>query len=128
MRCSDCRLDKEPQGFPSNRSRPSGRGIYCKECHNRRGRQFIRQKYGSTRHYHLQQRYGISVREVERLKAAQGGLCPICKTRFAEHVDHDHATGRVRAILCEPCNGFLGAFNDDPQLIRAAIDYLEQQR
>ena len=125
MRCSDRGLDKSPDAFPRNRSTRTGRGRYCKQCHNRRGREFIQMKYGSTRHYHLQQRYGISAAEVERLKRAQGGLCPICDTRAAEHVDHDHVTGRVRSILCELCNGFLGAFEDDPRLLRAAIAYLE---
>lgn len=128
MRCSDCGLEKDPVLFPRNRSTPTGRGAYCKECHNRRGREFVRRKYGSGRHYHLRQRYGISADEVEALKMAQGALCPICQNRMAEHVDHDHATGRVRAILCEPCNGFLGAFNDDPALLKAAIEYLEKAR
>lgn len=62
------------------------------------------------------------------LKAAQGGICAVCGERRAVHVDHDHDTKRVRGILCELCNGFLGAFNDDPDLLRAAIKYLERPR
>jgi len=62
------------------------------------------------------------------LKAAQGGICPICQERPAVHVDHDHSTKRVRGILCEQCNGFLGAFKDDPDVIRSAIAYLEKHR
>jgi Recombination endonuclease VII len=59
---------------------------------------------------------------------AQGGLCPICKKRPAVHVDHDHKTGKVRAILCEMCNGGLGQFKDNPESIRRAIAYLERSR
>ena len=59
---------------------------------------------------------------------AQGGLCPICRKRPAEHVDHDHKSGKVRAILCEMCNGGLGQFKDDPATIRRAITYLERNR
>lgn len=62
------------------------------------------------------------------LKAAQGGVCAICGERPAVHVDHDHETHRVRGILCEPCNGFLGAFRDERALLRAAIEYLEVPR
>ena len=57
--------------------------------------------------------------------AAQGGLCAICMTAPANHVDHDHASGAVRALLCFNCNGGLGQFKDDPDVLRAAADYVE---
>ena len=56
--------------------------------------------------------------------AEQGGVCAICKVAPAAHVDHDHATGAVRALLCFNCNGGLGQFKDDPDLLRAAADYV----
>lgn len=60
---------------------------------------------------------------------SQEGRCDICGTsrnsdRF--HVDHDHATGRVRALLCLHCNALLGHAKDDPNTLRAAILYLER--
>jgi hypothetical protein len=57
---------------------------------------------------------------------AQGGLCAICRRRPAVHVDHDHAFDVVRGVLCFPCNAALGQLQDDPQLFRNAIDYLER--
>ena len=54
----------------------------------------------------------------------QGGVCAICKTAPAVHVDHDHATGAVRALLCFNCNGGLGQFKDDPAVLRAAAEYV----
>ncbi|WP_380568575.1 endonuclease VII domain-containing protein [Streptacidiphilus jeojiensis] len=52
-------------------------------------------------------------------------FCAICLTPGPEHVDHDHKTGRVRAILCFNCNGGLGQFKDRPDLLRRGADYLE---
>jgi hypothetical protein len=56
---------------------------------------------------------------------AQGGLCAICRAAPAAHVDHDHVTGAVRALLSFNCNGGLGQFKDDPFLLRMAAFYVE---
>jgi len=124
-RCPDCGVTKSLDEFYKSRKTKHGRSTYCKPCHLRRGREFVKKKYGNTRHYHLKQRFGIGAAEVDAMIEAQGGLCPICQKRAAVHVDHDHKSGKVRAILCEPCNGGLGQFKDDPQIIRNAIAYLE---
>lgn len=60
--------------------------------------------------------------------AFQDGLCAICRTAPAVHVDHDHETGAVRALLCFNCNGGLGQFKDDPYLLRMAAFYVEHHR
>jgi hypothetical protein len=59
---------------------------------------------------------------------AQGGLCAICQLHPAVHVDHDHDTGAVRALLCFTCNGGLGHFKDDPNLLHVAAFYVEHHR
>jgi hypothetical protein len=78
--------------------------------------------------------YGLSRERFEALLAEQGGGCAICHTADwpgkdnRPHVDHDHATGNVRGILCGGCNNGLGNFADDPARLRAAADYLEARR
>jgi hypothetical protein len=60
--------------------------------------------------------------------AAQGGGCAICarppRPDISLHVDHDHATGRLRGILGWPCNNLLGDVHDDMSLLLAAAEYL----
>jgi hypothetical protein len=79
---------------------------------------------GGSRTYHLKRRYGITAAEADAMLAEQGGLCAICKDARAVHVDHDHETGAVRALLCFNCNGGLGQFKDDPEALHAAAYYV----
>ena len=66
--------------------------------------------------------------EYDRLLDKQNGVCPICligpKTRRL-NIDHDHRTGAIRGLLTHRCNRGLQMFNDDPERLRRAADYLE---
>ncbi|CCG03550.1 endonuclease VII domain-containing protein [Blastococcus saxobsidens] len=121
--CPDCAEVKPFEQFPRTVASRSGRATYCLPCHNLRGHK-SREKVGGARTYHLTRRYGITVQEADAMLASQDGKCAICRTAPAAHVDHDHATGRVRALLCFNCNGGLGQFKDDPYVLRAAADYV----
>jgi len=81
-------------------------------------------------------RFGITMEQYEAMLKAQDDRCAICgnaeKTN-GKHgepmelaVDHNHATKAVRGLLCNSCNKGIGHFNDDPDLLRAAIAYLEK--
>ena len=125
IRCPSCGEHKPPDDFGRNRATKSGRGTYCKPCHNRIGRANREKHHGSTRAYWLKRRYGIDAVQVEWLILSQGGLCAVCGKHPAVHVDHDHGTGLVRGILCFNCNRGLGKLREDPALMRVAVDYLE---
>jgi hypothetical protein len=122
--CPDCGEVKPERDFARSRASASGIATYCLPCHNERGRRSIA-KRGGSRTYHLTRRYGISAEEADAMLAEQGGLCVICRAAPAEHVDHDHATGAVRALLCFNCAGGLGQFKDDPLLLHAAAYYVQ---
>ena len=71
--------------------------------------------------------YGISAAEQEALLEKQGHVCALCGDppgRRRLSVDHDHATGRVRGMLCGRCNTALGSFKDNPELCERAASYL----
>ena len=80
----------------------------------------------------LKRTYGISLGDYENLLALQGGVCAVCKTAThsncgrALHVDHCHATGKIRGLLCGKCNSLLGFVNDDVKLLDAAKEYLSK--
>jgi hypothetical protein len=123
--CPDCEAIKPLDDFPRNRSGHGGYGRYCKPCHNAKGQETRLRLYGGSREYHLRQRYGIGQKDVDELLAEQGGVCAICGAPDPEHVDHDHATGWIRGILCFNCNGGLGQFRDSPEYLANAITYLK---
>jgi len=77
-------------------------------------------------------RYGMTPEQYARLLAAQNGVCAICATppgvRHGLSVDHDHNTGRVRALLCAACNAGIGQFRERPDVMYRAIRYLYDQQ
>lgn len=79
----------------------------------------------------LRKKYGLTPEEYERLLAAQGGGCACCGAKSNRSgrrlfVDHDHATGAVRGLLCNPCNAGIGHLGDGILGVRRALDYLER--
>ncbi len=82
--------------------------------------------------------FGLPKGQYAAMLAAQGGACALCGERasgtaksgkpIALHVDHDHATGRIRGLLCGKCNRAIGYLRDDPALIRKAALYVEAHR
>jgi hypothetical protein len=75
-------------------------------------------------------RLGVVEDDVVRLFDSQGRRCGICRSedpnsRHGWAVDHDHATGVVRGILCRRCNVGLGHLGDDAAGLRRALAYLD---
>ena len=91
----------------------------------------IRRKENPERYreYELKKRYGITAEEYERRVLEQGGRCAICLEPPTEQglcVDHRHEDGTVRGLLCVKCNAGIGFFDDDPERLRQAADYLDR--
>lgn len=73
----------------------------------------------------LKTRYGITTVEFAALRAKHKDACAICSRADVKlAIDHDHATGRVRGLLCLGCNTALGNFCDGA-LFPAAVRYLK---
>ncbi|MFF1540455.1 endonuclease VII domain-containing protein [Microbacterium sp. NPDC058269] len=80
----------------------------------------------------LRKNYGITHEEYDRMLDEQDGRCGGCGKTTDENdgrlfaVDHDHATGSVRGLLCSPCNLALGNARDSATTLRSLIAYLER--
>jgi hypothetical protein len=71
--------------------------------------------------------YGLTRADYDLMVAVQGGLCAMCQRRPRQKlcVDHDHATRRLRFLLCRKCNLGFGYYDEDPDVLRRAADYAE---
>lgn len=132
-RCAACRQVKPAEDFGW---RSGGRWLKsdCKPCHAAkrmvRYRQDPSKSARAFRRWLLKSRYGMTEAAFEAELLWQGGRCAICPateasvSQSALHVDHDHKTGAVRALLCSRCNIGIGCFADDPSRLAVARDYL----
>lgn len=112
--CMGCDEVKPWSEWHRNATASDGLSTRCKACRAIEGRAG-----------HLKRKYGMTEAERDAMVAEQFGICCICLAAPAEHVDHDHETGRVRGVLCFSCNAALGQFKDQPDVIRRAAAYVE---
>lgn len=147
-KCS--RPDKTTDEFHRDSGRDDGLSPWCKECANanarryhsdgpilrtNRARQKISKQEAANRNRANAQRYvfakvyGITVETFAEMIAAQNGRCSIC-TQLLEQpcVDHDHASGKVRAVLCRKCNSMIGLAGENVDTILRAAAYLDHHK
>jgi hypothetical protein len=97
-------------------------------------------RYHSDKDAHTSQRlkrkFGITLEDYNAMFALQKGNCAVCGTkqkikdkygnlrRLA--VDHDHKTGKVRQLLCGPCNTSIGLIKENVKTLNKMIDYIKK--
>jgi hypothetical protein len=132
--CTTCSNLRPLTEFNAHKPSPQGRRLRCRDC-TRQYQKDYRKKYpekvaARERSKELRKHYDLNPDQYEALKAWSNGGCTICGAKngregYRLFVDHDHDTGKVRALLCNDCNQGLGRFKDRVDLLRIAIAYLE---
>ena len=114
--CSSCGEHKPLADYHNAPRTKDGLAGYCKTCHKER-----------TRNTDYIRKFGITLEDYNQMFAEQEGKCGICgKHDLEKHlsVDHDHDTGEVRGLLCQPCNLGLGKLGDNIESIENTLRYL----
>jgi hypothetical protein len=85
------------------------------------------------RRNHLLRTYNITEADYLKLLIEQEGACAICrgdqvrrKYFDVDHFDREDGSIQVRGLLCGYCNKALGGFEERPELLRRAAEYLER--
>lgn len=103
---------------------------WCKVCHRKLNKARSDARYADKWGSDIKEKYGIDQGQYEIMVAEQKGLCAICgklpKEKRRLSVDHDHATLRVRGLLCRGCNLMLGLAADNTSILLAAMLYLRK--
>lgn len=134
-KCSKCNQEKPLDAFYTDKRAKDGKTWKCKECdlacqRSRYASDPFREK---NRRYKVKTKYGISLGDYDALLESQGGVCALCGTdtpggRGRFNIDHDHQTGKIRGVLCSPCNLAIGLVKEDTLILYRMIDYLEVSR
>lgn len=121
-RCVDC----EREGITSRRKAPHA-GPRCATHHRIKRREVKKRSHAA----HVLATYNLTEDEYWGLYNYQGQRCWLCQRSKGLSrklsVDHSHSSpyGEIRALLCLPCNRFLGHIRDDPESARRLADYLD---
>ena len=134
--CTKCGCEKDVSDFPRRSAVRDGLSSWCKQCHNAWAATHYKRPESRPKYLNrmYKSKYDLTYDQVVEMWELQGFACAVCgaKNRLGKNnwpsVDHDHATGRVRGLLCHDCNTFLGFAKDDPAILARGIAYLEENR
>lgn len=133
--CSRCKSTKLLKEFYKSKQSADGYQYHCKQCDLKLKQLYIKKNNENYKvkkaNQKLKSRYGVTLEEYNVLLEKQNHKCAICnmdqskfKRRF--HLDHDHKTNKIRALLCQPCNMALGFVKDDISIAKKIISYLKE--
>ncbi len=122
--CSCCKKERVIKDFYKQNDRKINVKSQCKIC--------IKKNYKADkqRDSQLKYRYNITLEQYDKMFEEQNGVCVICEQPNIANrrlcVDHNHATGKVRKLLCNKCNNVLALADENIDILLKAINYLRK--
>lgn len=130
-KCTKCGGLKPLDNYRKDKYNTDGLATICKDCHKAYEQHPDTQR--RRRERYLLRTYGIDIKTYNKMLREQNHSCGICFTKVpgGRHntffmVDHCHDTGEVRALLCDNCNKGLGCFQDNPEILIKASEYVRK--
>lgn len=111
---------------------PTARLGFCHRCYDTLLGQWARIAERAAKvEGHILSTYRLTLEDYGRRFLEQSGRCAICRREHSDLkrdrrliVDHDHATGAVRGLLCANCNSGIGLLQESVEVLQAAIQYV----
>ena len=119
--CKICKVEKSIEDFAPNQFGKNNRVLrrpVCRECYSKK----VKINKAQKKQYE---------KEHPRPEIGESFKCPLCQKKFTREfsndvvLDHSHKTGEVRGWVCSSCNTSIGKFNDDPEILKRAIKWIE---
>ena len=128
--CRTCGVEKSLDHYYNAKHHKDGKMNICKPCDTERRRMHNEKNPDMRKNRDLKWRYGISLEQWDQMYLEQEGKCAACGIHQSEIdkvfcVDHNHETGEVRSLLCNPCNSTVGFAKESSDRLRACADYME---
>lgn len=138
--CPRCKEIKKVEEFYKSQYN-NGRCSYCILCSKEFYKMLNKEKEHTKKYYkrdkkkvrnkRLKSKFGITLKEYNKLLKKQKNKCAICGMTTEENgkslaVDHNHMTNKIRELLCNNCNIAIGFINEDISIAKKLIKYLKK--
>lgn len=123
---------KKPRYYEKYGDTAGGFSHKCRECTKEDRAQYVKEKPEkcklADKNAYLKRSYGIDLAQYNQMFTDQKGCCLGCERHQTELnrtlcVDHCHATGKVRGLLCQECNRVLGMVQENVKTLKNLINY-----
>ena len=128
QKCTKCEEEKPLEDYKTTRQKYKA----CYQCRLKQAAAYKRANPNCHRKSMLMKTYGMTLEEFDNMLVKQQHRCAICRSGSSGdsgsfRVDHNHKTGEIRGLLCNPCNLTLGNAKESINRLSACALYLKEQ-